>query len=196
MSLSSSSFGYTISPLSASTDAAKQSSPDSTGLTKKRLIPSGQLSGCFFAIRFSHPIGSEPFEKATFAKRAVLMGSLSAYAIIVSSISFFVAPITLTGFAALSVETQKKCCGGFSSKRSRSFFAIKTFVSHIASMECTSLSARTCLRAAKLATISNGPCALKNLSKSLDPRSIGSVTYSTGTQYSVPARNSRVSSVS
>ena len=114
-----------MSPESARTLAARQSSPDSTGETKKRRMPSGQLSGWRLAMRFSHPIGSEPLEKATFAKRAVtilnpfrappafsIRGCIAAaYAMIVSSISFFVAPITFTGLAALSVETQKNNSG-------------------------------------------------------------------------------------
>ena len=170
-----------MSPLSAITDAKRHSSPDSIGLTKKRRMPSGHDSGCRFAIRLSHPIGSEPLENATLAKRAVTIGRRSAYAMIVSSISFFVAPITFTGFAALSVDTQKKCSGGAVSSRSSSFFAMKTFVSHIASMENTSRSALTCFLAAKLATMSNGPFALKNRSNKSLPRSIGSVTYSSGT---------------
>ena len=54
---------------------------------------------------------------------------------IVSSISFFDAPITLTGFAALSVETQKNASGGCARSRSSNPFALNTFVSIIASME-------------------------------------------------------------
>ena len=165
-----------MSPGAASAVAARQSSPDSTGETKKRRMPRGQLSGWRLAILFSQPTGSEPLENATLAKRAVLTGRRSAYAMIVSSMSFLVAPITFTGLAALSVETQKNASGGRSSRRSRSPFAMKTFVSHIASIEWMSRSARTCLRAAKFATMSKGACALKNLAKSGEPRSIGSVT--------------------
>ena len=39
---------------------------------------------------------------------------------ITSSINLLLAPIRLTGFAALSVETQKKCFGGVSFRKLRS----------------------------------------------------------------------------
>ena len=45
-------------------------------------------------------------------KRAVVIGISAEYARITSSISFLVAPMMLTGLAALSVDTQKKRSGG------------------------------------------------------------------------------------
>ncbi len=112
MSRSSSSFGKKISPDSPMMEAIRHNSPDSCCETKKRRMPRGQASGCCFRILSINPSGRLPLEKATLAKRAVLMFSLPAYAIISSSISFLLAPIILTGLAALSVETQKKCSGG------------------------------------------------------------------------------------
>ena len=39
------------------------------------------------------------------------------------------APMIFTGLAALSVDTQKKCLGGYSVSKSRSFFALITLFS-------------------------------------------------------------------
>jgi hypothetical protein len=52
-----------------------------------------------------------------------------------SSMSFLLAPMTLTGLAALSVETQKKCAGGASDNNASRRPARMTLLSIMASME-------------------------------------------------------------
>ena len=68
----------------------------------------------------------EPLEKATFANLAVFTGNLSEYEKITSSIIRLLAPIIFTGLAALSVDTQKYCSGGYSASRSSNNFAWST----------------------------------------------------------------------
>ena len=115
----------------------------------------GATSGCFFWRRCIQPSGNEPLEKATLAKRAVVILKYWLYAITRSSIMRLLAPMMLTGFAALSVDTQKKCFGGYTVNKSINFFALISLFSISA---CTrviypSRNVRA-LWAEKLATIS------------------------------------------
>src|SRR5690606_19410417 len=85
----------------------KQSSPDSLGITKYLFTSLGATMGCLFSILLSKPCSKEPSEKATFAKRAVDISISLLLRIKNISMIRLEAPIMLTGFAALSVETQK-----------------------------------------------------------------------------------------
>ena len=87
--------------------------------------------------------------------------------------SFFEAPITLAGFAALSVLTQKKRSGGAASRASSRPTVSITLVWSIASIEYRSFSLRTCLWAAKSATMSNGPSAASSRSNVRVPSATG-----------------------
>lgn len=137
--------GKKMSLLLPKIHANKHICPLSSGETKYRFTSHGAVSGCFFIILSSHPCGNEPFEKATFANRAVVTLNLEEYDIIISSIIRLLAPIILTGFAALSVETQKKCLGGYSEIRSSRCLAFMSLFSIRASTLYLSFSLRTCL---------------------------------------------------
>src|SRR5690606_28739566 len=99
--------GKNISLFSPKIQDIKHNSPDSFGITKYLLISFGATIGCFFSIRLLKPCNNEPSEKATLANRAVEIVISLLLRIKNISIIRFEAPIIFTGFAALSVETQK-----------------------------------------------------------------------------------------
>ena len=87
--------------------------------------------------------------------------------------SFFDAPMTFAGFAALSVETQKNRSAPERATRSSRRTLASTLFRTIASIEKRSFSLRTCLCAAKCATTSNGPSAANSRANVGLPKSIG-----------------------
>lgn len=85
----------------------KHSCPDSSGDRKNLFMSEGADRGCLLRNRWLKPCRSDPSEKATFANRAVEISICALYRMRNSSIMRLLAPIMLTGFVALSVETQK-----------------------------------------------------------------------------------------
>ena len=62
-----------MSPLFPKILVNRQISPLSSGDTKKRLTSDGQEIGCLCYNLSKYPYNKDPFEKATFAKRAVVI---------------------------------------------------------------------------------------------------------------------------
>ena len=187
-------FREKISPFCPNKQANIQICPLSSGETKYRFTSEGATNGCFFITRSIKLAGSEPLENATFAKRAVVTLNFEEYDMIKSSIILLLAPITFTGLAALSVDTQKKCCGGNSANKSKRRRAFSTLFSNKACTAYLSFSLRTCLWAEKLATISNPFSSLKICSNIGSAKFNVYALYSSGTYKPYVDRKSRVSS--
>ena len=128
----------------------KHSSPDSSEDMKYLFTSWGALSGCLFDNRFLKPCSNEPSENATFAKRAIETGVWIASRFINNSIIRLLAPIILTGFEALSVDTQKYFFDPFVSLIV--FMLFNMFVFIIRTNVNGLLSLRTCFKAEKFKT--------------------------------------------
>ena len=149
---SSESFGKKISEFLPSKADNIHSSPASLEETKYLFTSVGAAKGCFFSILYLKPSSNDPFEKATLANLALDIEILSPSLDRNNSIIFFEAPIKLTGFAALSVETQKYFLELNFIAKSTDFTVLNMFVFISLNKEKLSFSLLTCFKADKFKT--------------------------------------------